>query len=208
MTTATTVPSTTALPVLDEAGARALFTDARTANTFAATPVGDDELRAVWELTRWAPTAANFQPLRVLFVRTPEGKARLLPAMADGNRARTGSAPVTAVLALDSRFHEHIPTVMPPMADRVAGLEADEDARLATARTNAAMQTAYFLLAARARGLATGPMGGFDAAALDAELFPDGRWRSVLVVNLGHPGEGAYRPRMPRLDESEVLAWA
>ncbi|GAB2938191.1 malonic semialdehyde reductase [Rhodococcus aerolatus] len=196
------------LPTLDDAGRRALFTEARTAGTFADTPVGDDELRAVWELARWAPTAANFQPLRVLFVRTPDGKARLLPAMAEGNREKTASAPVTAVLAMDTRFHELIPTVMPPMADRVAGLELDTEGRLATARTNATLQAAYLILAARAQGLATGPMGGFDADALDAEFFPDGRWRSVLVVNLGHPGEGAYRDRMPRLAEDEVLAWA
>lgn len=95
-----------------EAGA-ALFTDARTAYSFADTPVDDATLTSIWELARWAPTAANTQPLRVLYVRTAEGKERLLPHLDEGNRPKSASAPVVAVLAVDHRFHEHLPHVLP-----------------------------------------------------------------------------------------------
>ena len=100
-------------PRLDEAGRALLFTEARTANTFAGTPVTDEELAAVWELAKWPPTAANIQPLRVLYVRTPEGKERLVSHMNEGNRAKTASAPVVAVLAVDTDFHEYVPEVFP-----------------------------------------------------------------------------------------------
>src|SRR5882762_4304005 len=98
---------------LDDAGRAALFTEARTANTFAPTPVTDAELREIWDLAKWPPTAANTQPLRVLYVRSDEGRARLVEHMNEGNKAKTATAPAVAVLAVDSRFHEHIPAVLP-----------------------------------------------------------------------------------------------
>lgn len=197
-----------ALDRLDEAGRALLFTDARTANSFAPTAVTDAELAAVWELTRWAPSAANTQPLRVLFVRTPEGRARLVEHMSEGNRAKTATAPAVAVLALDTRFHDHLPTVLPFRPQLRDVFEADADMRTATATFNSALQAGYFLLAVRAQGLAAGPMAGFDRAGVDAEFFPDGRWASILVVNIGHPGADPWFDRLPRLDHSEVLTWA
>ena len=197
-----------ALDRLDEAGRALLFTDARTANSFAPTAVTDAELAAVWELTRWAPSAANTQPLRVLFIRTPEGRARLLENMSEGNRAKTATAPAVAVLALDTRFHDHLPTVLPFRPQLRDVFEADADMRTATATFNSALQAGYFLLAVRAQGLAAGPMAGFDRAGVDAEFFPDGRWASILVVNIGHPGADPWFDRLPRLDHSEVLTWA
>ncbi|GIE76317.1 putative NADH dehydrogenase/NAD(P)H nitroreductase [Actinoplanes philippinensis] len=186
----------------------AMFTGARTANTFDDTPVTDAELTRIWELARWAPTAANSQPLRVLFVRAGEGRERLVKHMDEGNRAKTGSAPAVAVLAADTRFHEHIPAVLPykpQLKDTFAGNDA---LRSGTASFNATLQAGYFILAVRAEGLAAGPMGGFDAAGMDAEFFPDGRFHSILVVNIGHPGKDAWRPRLPRLAHDDVVSWA
>ena len=193
---------------LDEAARAALFTDARTANTFAATPVTDEQLAQVWELTRWAPTAANTQPMRVLYVRSPEARARLIPHLADTNRDRAASAPVTAVLAVDDRFHETLPTVAPFMAGMQPVLEQDEALRSAMGGYSAALQAGYFVLAVRALGLAAGPMGGFDKAGVDAEFFAGTSWRSHLVVNIGYPGEGAFRPRLPRLAHEDVVRFA
>jgi 3-hydroxypropanoate dehydrogenase len=197
-----------ALARLDDAGRALLFTGARTANSFAPTPVTDAELNEIWELAKWPPTAANVQPLRVLYVRPGPGRDRLVEHMADGNKAKTASAPAVAVLALDTRFHEHIPAVLPHKPELKDVLEANETMRTETGRFSAALQAGYFLLAVRAHGLAAGPMGGFDAAALDADFFPDGRWRSILVVNIGHPGQDPWFGRLPRLDHSDVVQWA
>jgi 3-hydroxypropanoate dehydrogenase len=197
-----------ALARLDDAGRALLFTGARTANSFAPTPVTDAELNEIWELAKWPPTAANIQPLRVLYVRPGPGRDRLVEHMADGNKAKTASAPAVAVLALDTQFHEHIPAVMPYKPELKDVFEANETMRTETGRFSAALQAGYFLLAVRAHGLAAGPMGGFDAAALDADFFPDGRWRSILVVNIGHPGQDPWFGRLPRLDHSDVVQWA
>ena len=197
------------LPVLDEDARALLFTDARTANSFAPDPVSDETLAAVWELAKWPPTAANTQPLRVTFVRTPEAKARLLPLLAEGNRAKSEAAPVVALLAADVDFHEFTEQtfpIRPEMKDNfdAAGVEGRES----MARFNATLQSAYFLLAARAHGLATGPMAGFDADAVTAEFFPGGRYRTLLVVNLGLPGENPWFDRLPRLAHDDVVSWA
>jgi 3-hydroxypropanoate dehydrogenase len=199
----------TRLPVLDEASRRLLFSDARTANTFSDEPVSDETLAAIWELAKWPPTAANTQPLRLLYVRSEAGKQRLVPLMNEGNRAKTAAAPVVAVLAADVDFHEFIPQIFPirpELKDVFDG--AGSEARETHARFNGALQTGYFLLAARAHGLAAGPMAGFDADAINAEFFPDGRHKAILVVNLGHPTEDSFFPRQPRLEHSDVISWA
>jgi len=193
---------------LDTAGRALLFTAARTANTFADTPVSDAELTSIWELAKWAPTSANTQPLRVMYVRPGAGRDRLVKVMAEGNQAKTAAAPAVAVLAVDTRFHEHIPTVFPMRPEMKDFFEANEELRVKGGNFNAALQAGYFILAVRAHGLAAGPMTGFDAAALDAEFFPDGRYRSTLVVNIGHPGENAWFGRLPRLDHEDVVSWA
>jgi 3-hydroxypropanoate dehydrogenase len=195
------------LPRLDEVGRAALFTEARTANSFAAVPVSDEELLEIWNLAKWPPTAANTQPLRVVFARTEEGKARIVAHMNEGNKAKTQSAPAVAVLAVDTRFHEHIPTVLPFRPELKDRLEANETMRTGFGDMGAKLQAAYFILAVRAVGLAAGPMGGYDADGLGAELFPDGRWKPLLVVNIGHPGENPWFERLPRLDPAETVRW-
>ncbi|MFD9661501.1 malonic semialdehyde reductase [Rhodococcus sp. NPDC059968] len=193
---------------LDEAARALLYTEARTANSFAPTPVSDEKLAQIWELARWAPTAANTQPLRVLFVRTDEGRARLVEHMNEGNKAKTASAPAVAVLAVDPRFHDHIPALLPFRPELRDVFEANEPMRKKTGDFNAALQAGYFILAVRSLGLAAGPMAGFDADGIDKEFFPDGQWHSTLVVNIGHPGENPWFDRLPRLDPEESVSWA
>ncbi|HEY4006083.1 MAG TPA: malonic semialdehyde reductase [Pseudonocardia sp.] len=190
--------------VLEPKARELLFTEARTANTFTDEPVTSDQLQAVYELTKWAPTSANTQPLRVLYVSKGQARERLLPHMAEGNREKTRSAPVVAVLAADTEFHEHIPTVFPIAPHFKDMFDADPDGRVAHAKFNATLQAGYFLLGVRAAGLAAGPMSGFDPAGVDQEFFADGRWRSILVVNIGYPGDNAWFDRLPRLDYQQV----
>jgi 3-hydroxypropanoate dehydrogenase len=208
MTTLAQPITATPLDRLDDAGRALLFTEARTANSFAPTPVTDAELAEIWELAKWAPTAANTQPLRVLYVRPGEGRDRLVAHMSEGNQAKTASAPAVAVLALDTEFHEHIPALLPFRPELKDVFAANDAMRNDTGRFNATLQAAYFLLSVRAHGLAAGPMAGFDSTAVDTEFFPDGRWRSILVVNIGHPGHEAWLDRLPRLDHDDVIRWA
>jgi len=200
--------TTTTLEKLDQQGRRIVFTGARTSNSFSDTPVTDEELRDIWELTRWTPTMANTQPLRVVYVRTPEGKDRLVPHLAEGNQAKTAAAPVTAIVAYDNHWHEQIPTVFPIRPEMKDYFEADEAARHGAGNLSAGLQAGAFILAVRAAGLAAGPMTGFDKAGIDKEFFPDGRWTTLMVVNVGHPGENPWFDRLPRVEVDTVLRWA
>ncbi|MCU1648051.1 MAG: putative oxidoreductase [Nocardia sp.] len=192
---------------LDEAGLATLFTEARTANSFADTPVTDEELRNIWELARWAPTQSNIQPLRVLYARTPEGRARVMKHLSEGNQPKSDSAAVIAVLATDTRFHEHMPELLPFRPGIREVYESAPEWRATCADFNSALQAGYFILAVRALGLAAGPMKGFDAAGFDADFFPDGRLKSTLVVNIGHPSEQPWFQRLPRLEHEQVITW-
>jgi 3-hydroxypropanoate dehydrogenase len=189
---------------LGELGAEAralLFTQARSANKFTDAPVTEGQLRDIYELFHYAPTQSNTNPMRILFVQSPEARARLLPHMSEGNREKTSTAPATAVLAVDLDFHEFIPQLFPTRAHARDRYEGDPELRERHARFNAAMQIGYFTLAVRAVGLAAGPMAGFDAAGVDGEFFADSTWRSLLVMNIGEPAEGAWFPqRLPRLE--------
>ncbi|GAA4612460.1 malonic semialdehyde reductase [Saccharopolyspora hordei] len=181
-----------------------LFREARTANTFTDEPVSDEQVQAIYDLVKWGPTSMNQQPLRIVLVRSEEGKQRLLPHLAEGNRAKTEQAPLVAILAADLDFHEKLPKVFPhkPEAKEIF---ADDDFRAENAKLNASLQVAYFILGVRAAGLAAGPMTGFDAAGINEEFFPDGTQQVLVVVNIGKPGENAWFPRLPRLDYDEVV---
>ncbi|QWF84191.1 malonic semialdehyde reductase [Amycolatopsis sp. CA-230715] len=181
-----------------------LFREARTANTFSGEPVSDDQVKAIYDLVKWAPTSMNTQPLRALVIRSDEGKARLLPHMAEGNRAKTGTAPVTVVLAADPDFHENLPKTFPHKPD-AKDLFGDAGARHEFARLNSLLQVGYFIIGVRAAGLAAGPMTGFDAEGLDKEFFADNGWKSLVVINVGKPGENPWFDRLPRLDYDEVV---
>jgi 3-hydroxypropanoate dehydrogenase len=185
-----------------------LFTDARTSNSFTDEPVSDEQLRAITELAKWPPTMANTNPLRILFVRTPEGKERLGPLMAEGNREKTVTAPAVAVLAVDVDFHDKIPELFPARPEMRDNFAPDAENRERLARFNGALQAGYFILAVRAAGLAAGPMLGFDAAGIDAEFFPDHNYRTILVVNIGKPGENPWFDRLPRLQHEDMVEYA
>jgi 3-hydroxypropanoate dehydrogenase len=180
-----------------------LFREARSANSFTDEPVTDEQVAAIYDLVKYGPTAMNSQPLRILLVRD-EGRERLLKHVSDGNRDKTASAPVVAVLAADTEFHEHFERTFPHFPG-AKGAFADDEAREQSARFNAALQAGYFLIGVRAAGLAAGPMGGFDAAGVDEEFFAGTGWRSFLLVNIGHPAEDAWFDRLPRLDLDQVV---
>jgi 3-hydroxypropanoate dehydrogenase len=193
---------------LDATSLETLFTKAATANRFAPLPVTDEQLRSIWELAKWPPTSANFQPMRVLFVQSPEGRAKLGEFMNDNNREKTVAAPAVAILAFDRSWHENIAVTTPHKADLTEYFANNDDARLETARNNSWLQAGYFILAIRALGLAAGPMTGFDASAVDAEFFSDGAWGAFLAINIGYPTEGSYRARLPRLDQEHTVQFA
>lgn len=181
-----------------------LFREARTANTFTDEPVTDEQLRAVYDLVKWAPTSMNIQPLRIVLVRSPEARERLVAHMAPGNQPKTSSAPLVAVLAADNSFHDEMERTF-PIRPAARDIFADDDFRGFTARLNATLQIAYFIIGVRAAGLAAGPMTGFDVDAVTAEFFPDGEHRALAVVNIGHPGENAWMDRLPRLGYDDVV---
>jgi 3-hydroxypropanoate dehydrogenase len=181
-----------------------LFRDARTANAFTDEPVTDEQVAAIYDLVKYAPTAMNTQPLRIVLVREGDARERLLKHMADGNRDKTANAPLVAILAADTDFHEHLPRTFPhfPGAKDLFG---DDAAREEAAKFNATLQAGYFFLGVRAAGLAAGPMGGFDTAGVDAEFFEGTTLKSLVVVNIGRPAENAWLDRLPRLGHDEVV---
>jgi 3-hydroxypropanoate dehydrogenase len=183
-----------------------LFRDAHTAYAFTDEPVTDEQLKAVYHLVKWAPTAMNSQPLRVVLVRTPDARARLVQHMGGNNQARVSTAPAVAILAADVDFHDELHKTFPVVPSAREMFVADEAARERTARFSAALQAAYFLVGVRAAGLGAGPMTGFDAAGVDAEFFPDGDHKTLMVVNIGRTADDGQRPRLPRLDFDEVVA--
>jgi nitroreductase len=192
-----------ALLAIDEDAQDLLFREARTANTFSGEPVGDERLRAIYDLVKWAPTAMNAQPLRLVAVRGEQARERLVPLMSEGNRAKTASAPLTLIVAADEDFHEHLPTTFPHREGAREAL-AGNPGRPDMARFNASIQLGYLILGIRAAGLAAGPMAGFDAAAVEEE-FLSGNQRAIAIVNVGKPGPDAWFPRNPRLDFEQAV---
>lgn len=189
--------------ILDDSALDTLFRAARTHNAWQEKPVSDALLQAVWELAKMPPTSANCSPMRVLFVRSPEAKARLVPLLLEGNRAKTLKAPVTAIIGYDIEFYENLPRLF-PHTDARAWFAGKPELIAATAFRNGTLQGAYLIMAARALGLDCGPMSGFDNAAVDAAFFPEGRIRSNFLCSLGYGDPAGVRPRNPRLAFAEA----
>jgi 3-hydroxypropanoate dehydrogenase len=189
---------------LDRTAADLLFREAHTADRFAPDPVSDERMEEIWDLIRWGPTSGNSSPGRFLLVRSQQARERLVAHMSEGNRDKTLAAPLTVVAAADLRFHDLWPRTAPHRAQAAARLEDDLPARERLAILSATLQTAYFIIGVRAAGLAAGPMGGFDRDGVDAELFPDRNWRSLVVINVGHPAADGFRDRLPRLSFADV----
>ena len=184
---------------LDTAALKQLFFDARTFNKFQARPVDDATLHALVDLMKWGPTSMNTQPARFVFVRGAAAKDKLKAALAGGNVDKTMAAPVTAIVAYDTEFHEHLPTQFPAMPGARDMFHGNTTLIETTALRNSSLQGAYLIVAARALGLDAGPMSGFDSAAVDAAFFPEGKWKSNFLVNLGYGDASGNRPRGPRL---------
>lgn len=174
------------------------FLNARTFSKFTDQPVTDAVLEQLYELAKWGPTSMNSQPARLVFVRSPEAKAKLKLALSPGNVDKTLAAPVTAIVAMDSRFYDHLPEQFPAM-DAKPMFENNAALSEATAFRNSSLQGAYLIVAARQLGLDCGPMSGFDATKVNEQFFPDGRFKANFLVNLGYGAAGTTYPRGPRL---------
>jgi nitroreductase len=195
------------MPLLADAALDQLVRTARTANGFTTEPVTDAQLRQVYELAAMGPTSMNTQPARYVFVRTPEGKARLRECLSPGNVDKTMAAPVTVIVATDTQFHEHMPQIWhaPGAREMFAGNPA---LAAATAQRNGTLGGAWLIMAARALGLDCGPMSGFDIDKVNAAFFPDGRCKANFLVNLGHGDDSKLFARNPRLSFEQACTWA
>ncbi|ELQ5996547.1 malonic semialdehyde reductase [Cronobacter dublinensis] len=182
-----------------------LFTDARTHSAWLDAPVSEEQLRDIYDMVRLGPTSANCSPARLLFVRTPDAKARLLPALSSGNVEKTLRAPVTAIVAWDHEFYEALPQLF-PYADARAWFTSSPAVAEETAFRNSSLQAGYLIMACRALGLDTGPMSGFDRAAVDAEFFSGTTWKSNLLINIGYGDAATLHPRLPRLSFDDACA--
>lgn len=189
--------------MLDLAGQNLLFIAARTHNAWDNRPVTDADLTRIYDLCRWGPTSANCSPMRIVFVRSADAKAKLELALSPGNRAKTMAAPVTAILAYDLAFAQHMPKLFPHQPD-AANWFTEPTVKATTAFRNGTLQAGYFMLAARAIGLDCGPMSGFDNAKVDAAFFAGTEIKSNFLCNLGHGDPAGLFARGPRLDFGEV----
>ncbi len=183
---------------VDQAVLKQVFTEARTFNRFSDQPVSQETLTELYELLRWGPTSMNSQPGRYVFLRSQESRQRLIPALAPGNQAKTLAAPLTVIVAQDSRFFDHLPTQFSAY-DAKPIFESNSVLAESTAFRNSSLQGAYLMIAARLLGLDCGPMSGFDPAKVNAEFFPDGQWKVNFLINLGYGDASGNYPRGPRL---------
>lgn len=191
--------------MLDAKSLDAIFREARTQNGFTG-EVSDTQLRALYDVLKMGPTTMNTQPARFVFVRTKEGKEKLRPALSPGNLDKTMAAPVTVIVAHDTRFYEFLPKTFPNNPNAKAVFEG-KDNQVVCLR-NGSLQGAYLIIAARALGIGTGPMSGFDNSKVDAAFFPDGRWKSNFLCNLGTGDPAKVFPRNPRLTFEEACRLA
>ena len=197
-TIAATHPTRISNDALDQ-----LLRQARTHSTWLPKRVPVELLREVYDLARMGPTSANSSPARFVFLESEAAKARLLPALAPLNVDKTKAAPVTVIVAWDAEFYEKLPQLFPhaDMRSHFVGNQAVIDE---TAFRNSSLQGGYFILAARALGLDCGPMSGFDKAKVNAEFFPDGKWKANFLCNLGYGDRSKLFPRNPRLEFDEA----
>lgn len=186
--------------VLSNAALAQLFNEARTYNGWLDKPVSDAQLRAIWDLAKMAPTSANMQPARIVWVKSPEEKAKLAGMVMEGNDTKVLAAPVTAIIGYDIDFHEELPWLF-PHTDAKSWFEGDEPGRIDGAFRNSSLQGAYIMLAARALGLDCGPMSGFDADAVNAAYFADEPRHCVnFLCSIGYGDPASIFERSPRPD--------
>lgn len=180
-----------------------ILREARTFSKWQDKPVADDLIKKVYDLTKYGPTSANCCPMRVVFIRSPEAKARLKPLLDKGNVDKTMSAPVTALFGVDLEFYEYLPTLF-PHTDAKSWFVGNTEKIKETAWRNGTLQAAYFILAARALGLDCGPMSGFDRQGVGETFFSGTKIEANFLCNLGYGVPGSLHPRSPRLSFDEV----
>jgi 3-hydroxypropanoate dehydrogenase len=192
---------------IDQRALATLFLDPRAALTFLPQPVPHELLLRCVEVAELGPTSANSLPVRYVFVESAAEKAKLEPSLSSGNHDKTMAAPVTAIVAADLLFYERLPETYPARPDMKKFFEGPEniDGARAFARDNALLQMGYFLLTLRAFGLDFGAMGGFKRELVDAAFFPEGRWISLFLVNIGYSDGTTAGPRPPRLRPDEIV---
>ena len=191
------------LNVLSDATLDQLFRQARTVHAFKPEAVSDDTIRQLYDLLKWGPTAFNGQPGRYVFVKSAEAKAKLIPALSPGNVPQVESAAATVIVAYDTRFPEHLPTQFPGY-DAKAVFDANPGMVEPAAFRNSSLQGAYLILAARALGLDSGAMSGFNPQAVNDAFFPDGRFKVNFLLNIGVADPAGIYPRAPRLAFEEA----
>ena len=188
---------------ISDAALDEVFREARTYSAWLPKSVPAELLREVYELAKMGPTSANSSPARFVFLTTPEAKSRLAPALAPGNIEKTKAAPVNVIITWDTEFYEHLPSLF-PHADMRSHFAGKPDMINEAGLRNGSLQGAYLILAARALGLDCGPMSGFHAAKVNAEFFPDGKWKANFLCNLGFGDASKLPPRGPRLSFDEA----
>lgn len=192
---------------LDDHALDTLFRSARTKWEWTDQPVTDEDLAALYELVKLGPTSANCSPARFVFVRTPEGKEKLRLTLSPGNIDKTMAAPVTVIVAHDPLFYTQLPKLF-PQAEAKAWFSGNPDFAHDTAFRNSTLQGAYMILAARALGIDSGAMSGFDKAKLDAAFFTQNGWKSNFLINLGHGVAEHPFERLPKLTFEEAAVFA
>ena len=185
-----------------------LFIAARTQNKWQDKPVTDEQLRALYDTLKWGPTSANSSPARFIFVRTPEGKAKLKPALSAGNLEKTMNAPVTVIVAHDPKFYDELPRLFPHNQDAKNWFSGNYSLAEQTAFRNGTLQGAYLMVAARAIGLDCGAMSGFDAIKVEEAFTADTGWKVNFLVNLGYGDPAGVFARSPRLSFEEAARLA
>jgi 3-hydroxypropanoate dehydrogenase len=185
------------MPKLDDNALDQLFRTARSYNGYTNEPVTRAEMDAIWEIMKFGPTSANCLPARLVWCESDDAKARLAAHASDNNKAKILAAPVTVIVGMDTEFYEQLPELFPP-ADARSWFAGNDTVIATTAMRNSSLQGAYFIMAARALGLDTGPMSGFDNAAVDAEFFAGTPVRSNFIVTLGHGDPSTIFGRLPR----------
>jgi len=181
-----------------------LFTEARSFNGWLTKDVSDEILKKIYDLSKWGPTSANTGPARFVFVKNGAQKEKLLSAVLDMNKEKVRAAPVTAIVAFDEKFYDHIPKLFPHAPHFRDFFTGDSKLAADTAFRNGSLQGAYFMIAARALGLDCGPMSGFESKKLDELFFSGSTWRTNFICNIGYGDRAKLLPRLPRLSFNEA----
>lgn len=192
------------MSVSEEEARKIIFSEARTHNDWLKKDIPDNILTNLFNLMRWGPTSANCSPTRIIFIKSPDAKKRLIPFLIESNLEKTINSPVTAIIAFDTEFHKHLPRLFPHNLDAQNWFNYSEEVSEITAFRNGSIQGGYFIIAARMLGLDCGPMSGFDQGGVDKEFFSNSKIKSNFLCNIGYGEPEKLSPRSPRFEFNEV----